>query len=101
MMTNLEHEMIQRKATRIMIKLMKLVKHKNNICVCPILDKENDKEEFYQFAFLSHLDKIKNKYPDFCRISIDEALNKFDFVIIYNGIRNAGKYDIDLKIINT
>ena len=102
MITNLEMIKRQKKATQIIEKLMKLTRHKKNICVCPILNEyDKDKEEFYQFAFLSHIDQLKDKYPDFERKNINDLIPIYDFIIIYNGIRNAQKFDVELKIINT
>lgn len=98
---------IQKKAHSIVQKLEKLTNSKKNICICPVFNNVfSDSNEFYQFCCLSHIGELNKIRPFFEKryvyneIDVENLQKKYDFVILYNGIRFSGKVDVTLDVIS-
>jgi len=105
-MFDIENERMQLIANKIIVKLMKMAKHKKHICIYPLLNEENnDNDKMYFHFYTNAIDCIGEKNVVFFdREMIKEKntlLKKYDLIILYEGIENHKKNDIRLSIINT
>jgi len=90
---------LQSIADKIMLSFLKLTKHKNSICIYSILNEDNDK--MYFFFFTNAIDYINDKVVHFInKRKLNDGTNKYDFVILYEGVEYAKKNDIKLTIVD-